>query len=141
MIAEFAVMATAVAAAAVRTPHVVTNTYENGEKVLVNYDESRIAPYTLEDPLTFTDGRKVATLADWRERRAELLDVFAKEMGITVRYVGTEPLDPVTARYNEIMKETLPVKGIEVVEVPRLTVNGEIVSATKVREKLIKEST
>ena len=88
MIAGFAVMATAVAAAAVRTPHVVTNTYENGEKVLVNYDESRIAPYTLEDPLTFTDGRKVATLADWRERRAELLDVFAKEM------YGAEPPKP-----------------------------------------------
>ena len=67
-------------------------------------------------------------------------DVFAKEMGITVRYVGTEPLDPVTARYNEIMKEMLPPKGIEVVEVPRLTVNGEIVSATKVREKLQKET-
>ena len=66
-------------------------------------------------------------------------DVFAKERGITVRYVGTEPLDPVTARYNEIMKEMLPPKGIEVVEVPRLTVNGEIVSATKVREKLQKE--
>ena len=63
-------------------------------------------------------------------------DVFAKEMGITVRYVGTEPLDPVTARYNEIMKETLPAKGIEVVEVPRLTINGEIVSATKVRAAL-----
>ena len=67
-------------------------------------------------------------------------DVFAKEMGITVRYVGTEPLDPVTARYNEIMKEMLPPKGIEVVEVPRLTINGEIVSATKVREKLQTET-
>jgi [citrate (pro-3S)-lyase] ligase len=70
---------------------------------------------------------------------AVFADVFAKEMGITVRYVGTEPLDPVTARYNEIMKEVLPAKGIEVMEVPRLTVNGEIVSATKVREKLERE--
>ncbi|MCR4804183.1 MAG: [citrate (pro-3S)-lyase] ligase [Clostridia bacterium] len=67
---------------------------------------------------------------------AVFADVFAREMGITVRFVGTEPLDPVTARYNEIMKETLPKKGIEVVEVPRLTINGEIVSATKVREAL-----
>ena len=67
---------------------------------------------------------------------AVFADVFAKEMGITVRYVGTEPLDPVTARYNEIMKETLPAKGIEVVEVPRLVIDGEIVSATKVRQKL-----
>lgn len=71
---------------------------------------------------------------------AVFADVFAREMGITVRYVGTEPLDPVTARYNEIMKETLPAKGIEVVEVPRLTIDGEIVSATKVREKLKRES-
>ncbi len=67
---------------------------------------------------------------------AVFADVFAKEMGITVRFVGTEPLDPVTARYNEIMKEYLPKKGIEVVEVPRLCINGEIVSATKVREAL-----
>ena len=67
-------------------------------------------------------------------------EIFAKEMGISVRYVGTEPLDPVTARYNEIMKEVLPIKGIEVVEVPRLTINGEIVSATKVRERLQKEA-
>lgn len=71
---------------------------------------------------------------------AVFADVFAKEMGITVRYVGTEPLDPVTARYNEIMKETLPAKGIEVVEVPRLTINGEIVSATKVREGLRRQN-
>ncbi|MCR4724417.1 MAG: adenylyltransferase/cytidyltransferase family protein [Clostridia bacterium] len=70
---------------------------------------------------------------------AVFAEVFAKEMGITVRYVGTEPLDPVTNHYNEMMKAYLPGKGIEVVEVPRLTVNGEIVSATKVREKLQKE--
>ena len=32
---------------------------------LPNYDESKIAPYTLEDPLTFIDGRKVENAADW----------------------------------------------------------------------------
>ena len=69
---------------------------------------------------------------------AVFADVFAKEMGITVRYVGTEPLDPVTNHYNEMMKAYLPGKGIEVVEVPRLVVDGEIVSATKIREKLMK---
>ena len=70
---------------------------------------------------------------------AVFAEVFAKEMGITVRYVGTEPLDPVTNHYNEMMKAYLPGKGIEVVEVPRLVVDGEIVSATKVREKLKRE--
>ena len=70
---------------------------------------------------------------------AVFAEVFAKEMGITVRYVGTEPLDPVTNHYNEMMKAYLPGKGIEVVEVPRLCIDGEIVSATKIREKLKKE--
>jgi hypothetical protein len=34
-----------------------------------NYDMDKIAPCTLEDPLTFFDGRKVETPAQWRERR------------------------------------------------------------------------
>ena len=28
-----------------------------------NYDESKVAPYTLEDPLTFADGRKLKSAA------------------------------------------------------------------------------
>ena len=53
-----------------------------------NYDVSKIVPYTLEDPLTFVDGRKVATAADWAERRKEILGIFAKEM------YGEEPPKP-----------------------------------------------
>ena len=53
-----------------------------------NYDVSKIVPYTLEDPLTFVDGRKVATAADWAERRKEILGIFAKEM------YGEEPPRP-----------------------------------------------
>ena len=45
-----------------------------------NYDESKIAPYTLEDPLAFVDGRKVKNAADWAKRRKEILGIFAKEM-------------------------------------------------------------
>ena len=40
---------------------------QDGREVFVhnaNYDKSKIAPYTLEDPLTFVDGRKVKTVAD-----------------------------------------------------------------------------
>ena len=32
-----------------------------------NYDESKIAPYTLEDPLTFADGTKLKGPEDLRE--------------------------------------------------------------------------
>ncbi len=45
-----------------------------------NYDESKIHPYTLEDPLTFVDGTKVKTPADWPRRRAEILGIFARKM-------------------------------------------------------------
>ncbi len=68
---------------------------------------------------------------------AVFADIFAREMGITVRYVGTEPNDKVTALYNEIMKEYLPGKGIEVREIPRLTdENGEVISASRIRKHL-----
>ena len=53
-----------------------------------NYDKSKIAPYTLEDPLTFVDGTKVASPADWTRRRREILGIFAKEM------FGQEPSAP-----------------------------------------------
>ena len=45
-----------------------------------NYDESKVAPYTLEDPLTFADGRKLDSAAEWPARRNEILDIFAREM-------------------------------------------------------------
>jgi hypothetical protein len=40
-----------------------------------NYDESRIEPYTLPDPLAYKDA-KVASALKWPPRRAEILDLF-----------------------------------------------------------------
>ena len=45
-----------------------------------NYDESKIPPYTLEDPLTFLDGTKLKSRAEWPKRREEILGIFAREM-------------------------------------------------------------
>jgi hypothetical protein len=43
----------------------------------VNLDERKVAPYTLPDPLTMADGRKVSTSAQWnQERRPELMRLF-----------------------------------------------------------------
>ena len=39
----------------------------------VNYDAKKIAPYTLEDPLTFLDGSKVTDENSWKKRRQEIL--------------------------------------------------------------------
>lgn len=45
-----------------------------------NYDESKIKPYTLPDPLQFSDGRKVTSADAWPARRAELLETITREM-------------------------------------------------------------
>lgn len=63
-------------------------------------------------------------------------EVVAKELGISVRFVGEEPFDKVTGKYNETMKAILPEYGIEVVEIPRITVGEEIISASAVRKAL-----
>ncbi|MBR2839628.1 MAG: hypothetical protein IKE55_12650, partial [Kiritimatiellae bacterium] len=82
-----ALASAASAAAAMKLPCVVTNTY-GGVECVVNYDESRVAPYELEDPLKFADGRPVRTAADWEARREEILGIFAREM------FGAEPPKP-----------------------------------------------
>ena len=47
-----------------------------------NYDETAANPFpVLPDPLTFNDGRKVATpQAWWRERRGEIVEMFEREV-------------------------------------------------------------
>ena len=59
-------------------------------------------------------------LSDAAETQMRLdLDLYARwiapALNASVRFVGSEPLDPLTARYNDLMRELLP----EVVEVPR----------------------
>ena len=59
---------------------------------------------------------------------------YAPHFGIKTRFVGTEPNCRVTASYNETMKEILPQMGIEVVEIPRKTLEEHPISASRVRE-------
>ena len=69
-----------------------------------NYDKGNIPPYTLEDPLVFVDGRRVATPADWAERRREILGIFAREM------YGAEPPAP-EALVTELVDEKDAIDG------------------------------
>lgn len=63
-------------------------------------------------------------------------EVVARELGIDVRFVGNEPFDKVTRRYNETLKSILPQYDIEVIEIPRVTVGGSAISASAVRKAL-----
>ncbi|MBP3652034.1 MAG: [citrate (pro-3S)-lyase] ligase [Clostridia bacterium] len=61
---------------------------------------------------------------------------IAPALGVTRRFLGTEPICPVTRFYNEQMKALLPGHGIEVIEIPRREAQGEAVSASRVRALL-----
>jgi hypothetical protein len=46
----------------------------------VIYDESKIPPYTLPDPLIFNDGSRVSSKEDWTKRRREIYKIFQDEV-------------------------------------------------------------
>lgn len=64
------------------------------------------------------------------------LDLFrrhiAPALGATVRFVGTEPTDRLTRRYNQLMHEVLA----DVRETARLEKKGNVVSASRVRKAM-----
>ena len=41
-----------------------------------NYDEDKVKPYRLPDPLVFAGGGRVADAAAWKKRRNELIEPF-----------------------------------------------------------------
>lgn len=65
-------------------------------------------------------------------------EYIAPALGVTHRFVGTEPFDPVTRNYNAQMQWWLhearsEAAPINVIEIPRLSMSGAPVSASRVR--------
>lgn len=68
------------------------------------------------------------------------IEIFARQiapaLGITRRYVGTEPFSALTDDYNRILSQLLPEQGIQLIQVPRLELGESAVSASRVRRLL-----
>lgn len=66
------------------------------------------------------------------------LDIYlrhiAPALGANVRFVGSEPTDPLTRRYNELMRQQLGDDHI--CEIPRMEKYGSVVSASRVRHAI-----
>lgn len=90
--------------------------------------------YFLKDKLVIDHGWAGIDLLLFREYIAPVL-------GITDRYVGTEPLDTVTSNYNVDMRYWLQdatscAPAVTVVELPRASIDGIPISASAVRTLL-----
>ena len=66
------------------------------------------------------------------------LDIYlrhiAPALGANVRFVGSEPTDPLTRRYNELMRQQLGDDHI--CEIPRMEKYGSVISASRVRRAI-----
>ncbi len=63
---------------------------------------------------------------------------FVPEFSITHRYVGSEPLCPVTNSYNKLLAENLPKHNVSLVEICRKEQGNTPISASRVRELIDK---
>lgn len=61
---------------------------------------------------------------------------IAKDLNIKKRYFGSEPIDKVSEKYNEMMKKILFEYGIESEFINRKKLDAQYISASKVREGL-----
>jgi predicted MPP superfamily phosphohydrolase len=93
-----------------------------------NYDEARVGPYTLPDPLApvvrlkadaTTAGARVRTPEDWRERRTEIRDLFRANVYGRVPTVATRSRLDVIAENAAAMSGAATLKRIAIV-----TING-----------------
>jgi len=64
------------------------------------------------------------------------INEIAPTLNIKIRFVGSEPNDKVTNQYNRTLERMLPSYGIDFQEIPRKETNGEVISASRVRDLL-----
>ncbi len=114
---------------------IVKNHYHNNGRVHVY----KSGPYIISRatfPTYFlkkdTDKLKVYTDLDAKIFAKRI----AKDLNIKKRYFGTEPIDKVTEKYNEMMKKILFEYGVESEFIERKKINDEYISASKLREGL-----
>lgn len=90
--------------------------------------------------LTFNEYFNKTALRDRSVDSSTDVTLFAREiapaMHISIRFAGTEPFDRVTKQYNDTLSSILPRYGIAFEEIPRLSVDGQVVSASLVRKLL-----
>src|SRR5262249_12414076 len=73
---------------------------------VINYDEAKIPPYTLPDPLVMLDGTKVTDAQTWSKRRPEILKLFETQV------YGKTPVKRTTMEVEVVRAELQALNGI-----------------------------
>ena len=106
-----------------------------------NYDESKANPYPeLPDPLTMKNGKKVTSVAMWKERRLEIMEEFDREIYGRMPKVTPKVNWEVTSSTNEmvgafpvVMKRL--VGHVDNSSYPAVTVDIQLLLATPANAK------
>jgi hypothetical protein len=73
----------------------------------INYDESKVVPYTLPDPLLSADGTRITSARDWNnKRRQEILRLFETNV------YGRSPVLPRTVQFHVNEVDTEALQGV-----------------------------
>ena len=115
---------------------------QEGVKDLENVILHHTSDYLISSavfPTYFIKDKKQAADANCELDVRIFCEFFAKELGITKRFVGTEPFCLVTSGYNQQMKKVFPEYGIELVEIDRKEMESTPISASYVRKCMIEK--
>lgn len=107
-----------------------------GTSHLANVTVLQTGPYLISSatfPTYFLKDRDKADKVICEVDIEIFLKHFVPRLSINRRYVGTEPLSPMTNTYNEALKKQLPLSGIELKEIERKETDGTPISASAVR--------
>ncbi|HLX62739.1 MAG TPA: acetylxylan esterase [Planctomycetota bacterium] len=84
-----------------------------------NYDESKVPPYTLPDPLICNDGRKVLDAEAWQtKRRPEILEAYRSQMH------GRSPARPPELKFEVTSTDTKALDGLATRKEIEILVSG-----------------
>ena len=90
--------------------------------------------------ITFSDYFGKAQMQDQTIDPSMDVELFGKyiapKLGISIRFVGEEPLDHITQQYNDAMQRILPQHNVDFEVIPRKESGGAVISASRVRALL-----
>lgn len=115
---------------------------EEGTADLANVRVHPGGPYIISDatfPRYFLKETDDAAVMQTELDAQVFAAAIAPALNITRRFVGTEPNCGLTDQYNHALLATLPPKGIQVAEIPRIESGAAAISASRVRAILAEQ--